>query len=178
MRQLDLLAATRPQCARKSSRASANNWRCHSRSKICSGDSVGDSLLLNRLELDAATALLPVRGGVLIGGESFHGHAKVGTERTLRGVETREEVPLQCGREEALRQIFGVLVALAEFDADESIDRFPVQRHHAFQGVVRQAPALRHREGKAGWKGNGRAGRPSEYPHPRFELTIFSKFGW
>ena len=40
----------------------------------------GDRLLVDWLELDAASPLLPVCGGVLGGGEALDGHAQVGAE--------------------------------------------------------------------------------------------------
>ena len=78
---------------------------------------------------------------MLGGGESFHGHAEVGAERRSRGVEACEKVPLQCAGKEALGQIFGVLITLAEFDADEAVNWFPIKRAHAFQSFVWQRGA-------------------------------------
>ena len=98
----------------------------------------GDRWLLDWLELDAASPLLAVRGGVLVGGESFDRHAEVGAERRLRRIETRKQIALQRGGEEALSQVLGVFVVFAKFHADEAIDRFPIQRAHAFQRLVRQ----------------------------------------
>ena len=75
---------------------------------------------------------------MLVGGETFDGHPQIGAERRFGRVEAREKVALQGGGEETLGQIFGVLIVLAELEADESIDRLPIERDHALQGLVRQ----------------------------------------
>ena len=95
-------------------------------------------LFADWLELHVSAPFLPVLGGVRVGGEPFHRHPEIGPERGLCGVEAREEFTLQRAGEEALRQILGVFVVLAEFEADEAIDRLPVQCGDALQGLVRQ----------------------------------------
>jgi hypothetical protein len=40
---------------------------------------------------------------MLAGGEAFDRHPQIGAKRGLRRIETREEIALERGREEALR---------------------------------------------------------------------------
>ena len=111
--------------------ASANNWRRHSCKKISSGDSVLAGLGVQFRELHPAAALLAILRLVLIGGEAFHGQPQIGAEPGLRRVEALEEIALQGGGEEALREVLGGFVVLAEFEADEFVDGLPVERRDA-----------------------------------------------
>src|SRR5207245_2406302 len=78
---------------------------------------------------------------MFVGSETFDGHAEIGPERCFARVEAREKLALDCRGEKALGQVFGVFVVLSEFEADESIDRFPVERDHAIQRLVRHPGA-------------------------------------
>ena len=110
-----------------------------------------------------AAALLPGLRLVAGGREAFHGQAQIGAEAGLRRVEALEEIALQGGGEKALRQVLGVFVALAEFVADEFVDRLPVERRHALQ---RQWLAARQpQSARAGWKESDRGCRRLLYPH-------------
>src|SRR5207237_9588782 len=71
----------------------------------------------------------------LVSGKTFHGHAEISPERSFRGIESREEVSLECGSEEALRQVLGIFVIFVEFEADKAVDGFPIQRNHAIEGL-------------------------------------------
>ena len=74
-------------------------------------------LVVEFAELHSAAALLAILRLVLIGGEAFHGQPQIGAKPGLRRVEALEEFALQGGGEEALREVLGGFVVLAEFDS-------------------------------------------------------------
>src|ERR1022692_3269871 len=93
-------------------------------------------LLFQRFEPDISAPLLTGCGSVLVGGEAFNCHAEIGSERGFSRVEAGEEITLDGPGEEALGEIFGIFVVLAELEANESIDRLPIERDHAVQRLV------------------------------------------
>src|SRR5262252_4802245 len=110
-------------------------------------------MVVDGFEFHAATALLTMVCGVLVGGIALHRHAEIGAEGSFGGIESREEVSLQGRCEESLGQVLGVFVGLLEFEADESIDRLPVEGDDLVHRVAGQSRFSRLEEREVGgWK--------------------------
>ena len=87
--------------------------------------------------LGAAPPLQPVGGLALVGDEAIEARAQVGAEARPSRVEEIEEALLEGEREEALREVLGVLFGRAPFQAQVLVDGLPVGRDQRFE----RAPA-------------------------------------
>jgi len=84
--------------------------------------------------LDAAAPLEPVGRLELVGDETVQARAQVGAEPGASGVEAVEEALLEGESEEALREVLGVLLGRAPFQAQVFVDGLPVGRDQRFEG--------------------------------------------
>jgi hypothetical protein len=85
--------------------------------------------------LGAATPLEPVGGLALVGDEAVEARAQVGAEARPFRVEAIEEALLEGESEEALREVLGVLLGRAPFQAQVLVDGLPVGRDQRFEGA-------------------------------------------
>src|SRR5947209_10880833 len=67
-------------------------------------------------------SLLPLRSGVLVGDKTVQRHTEVSSERSLAGIELREEAAFQSAGEEALGQVLRLFVVSMPLQADVLVD--------------------------------------------------------
>jgi hypothetical protein len=87
--------------------------------------------------LGSAAPLEPAGGLALVGDEAVEARAQVRAEARASGIEAVEEALLEGEREEALREVLGVLFGRAPFQAQVLVDGLPVGRDQRFE----RAPA-------------------------------------